>query len=232
MLRAGAVDSASMRAENESDSLEIPTLDAPVADRAQRAEQAKAARREEILGAARRVFAERGFRGTTIADIAEEAKIALGTIYLYFASKDDVFAALHQRFNEVITQATRDVPPGSTVQETTRRYVDSIFNACAENRDLVRLVVLNADPESEIAKRMRKAETDRNRPLTNALRRSMQSGTVRQGDPGVMANLVRGAVSMAVYQRGHAQRIPVAVWRSNAFWRDRRRMRQEAMQAR
>jgi AcrR family transcriptional regulator len=175
-------------------------MNASVAGRAQRAEQAKAARREEILGAARRVFAERGFRGTTIADIAEAAKIALGTIYLYFASKDDVFAALNQRFNEVITQATRDVPTGRSVGETTRRYVESVFAACEENRDLVRLVVLNTDPESEIAKRMRKEATDRNRPLTTALRRGMEQGIVREGDPAVMADLVRGAVSMAVYQ--------------------------------
>lgn len=178
-------------------------MDAPVVDRserAQRTEQAKAARREEILGAARRVFAERGFRGTTIADIAEEAKIALGTIYLYFASKDDVFAALHQQFNEVITQATNGVPAGRNVAETTERYVASIFHACETNRDLVRLVVLNTDPESEIAKRMRKADTDRNRPLREALRRGMEAGTIRRGNAGVMAKLVRGAVSMAVYQ--------------------------------
>ncbi|MEX0750986.1 MAG: helix-turn-helix domain-containing protein [Dehalococcoidia bacterium] len=175
-------------------------MTASVVDRAQRAELAKAARREEILGAARRVFAERGFRGTTIADIAEEAKIALGTIYLYFSSKEDVFAALNQRFNEVIMQATRDIPVGRTVAETTRRYVESVFQACAENRDLIRLVVLNTDPESDVAKRMRKADTDRNRPLTTALRRGMQAGTVREGVPGIMANLVRGAVSMAVYQ--------------------------------
>jgi len=180
--------------------VEIVSMTASVLDRAQRAELAKAARREEILGAARRVFAERGFRGTTIADIAEEAKIALGTIYLYFSSKEDVFAALNQRFNEVIVSATRDVPPGRTVAETTRRYVDSVFRACAENRDLIRLVVLNTDPESDIAKRMRKADTERNRPLVHALRRGIDTGTVRNGDPEIMANLVRGAVSMAVYQ--------------------------------
>jgi len=175
-------------------------LTASVLDRAQRAELAKAARREEILDAARRVFAERGFRGTTIADIAEEANIALGTIYLYFSSKEDVFGALNQRFNEVITSATRDVPPGRTVGETTRRYVESVFTACAANRDLVRLVVLNTDPESDIAKRMRTADNKRNRPLVHALARGMKDGAVRKGDPEIIANLVRGAVSMAVYQ--------------------------------
>ena len=175
-------------------------MTASVLDRAQRAELAKAARREEILDAARRVFAERGFRGTTIADIAEEANIALGTIYLYFSSKEDVFGALNQRFNEVIVSATRDVPPGRTVGETTRRYVESVFTACAANRDLVRLVVLNTDPESDIAKRMRTADNKRNRPLVHALARGMKDGAVRKGDPEIIANLVRGAVSMAVYQ--------------------------------
>ncbi len=157
-------------------------------------------RRQQLIDASVRVFAERGFRGTTIADIAEEAKIALGTIYLYFSSKEDVFAALNQRFNEVITEATSNIRPGRTVAETTRRYVDSVFRACAENRDLIRLVVLNTDPESDIAKRMRKADTERNRPLVHALRRGIDTGTVRNGDPEIMANLVRGAVSMAVYQ--------------------------------
>jgi AcrR family transcriptional regulator len=175
-------------------------LSASVADRAQRAELARAVRKEEILGAARRVFAERGFRGTTIADIAEEAKIALGTIYLYFSSKEAVFAALHQRFNEVIAEATQGVPPGRTVAETARRYVESVFHACEENRDLVQLVVLNADPESEIAKRMRKDDTVRNRPLANALQRGMDGGMIRQGNAAIMAKLVHGAVSMAVYQ--------------------------------
>lgn len=172
----------------------------PVVDRAQRAEAAKAARREEILDAARKVFAERGFKGTTIADIAEEAGIALGTIYLYFASKDDVFAALNQRLNELILQATVAVKPGKTVEETTRRYVGSIFQACGENRDLVRLVVLNADPESAASKRMRKASQEGNKPLTASFTNGMRTGAVRQGDPAIMASLVSGVVRIAVYQ--------------------------------
>ena len=72
-----------------------------------RAELAKAARREDILAAARRVFAARGFRGTTIADIADDAGIALGTIYLYFPSKEGVFAALNARLGELIAEAGR-----------------------------------------------------------------------------------------------------------------------------
>lgn len=174
--------------------------DAALSERTHKAELARAARREEILDAARRVFARNGFRGTTIADIADEAGIALGTIYLYFSSKDDVFAALRERLGEVIATATVEAPRGSTPEETTRLQIANIFAACSENRDLVRLVVLNTDPESAAAKRIRKAEADRNKPLARALQRGMRDGTVRDGDPVVMANLVSGAVSIAVYQ--------------------------------
>jgi hypothetical protein len=47
---------------------------------------------------------------------------------------------------------------------------------------------------------MRKADADRNRPLVTALRRGMHAGTIRKGDPSVMAGLVRGTVAMSVYQ--------------------------------
>jgi AcrR family transcriptional regulator len=173
---------------------------ASVIDRTRRAEIAKAARREEILAAARRVFSGRGFRGTTIADIAEDAGIALGTIYLYFASKDEVFAALNEQFNALIVAAMIDAPAGVSLDDTVRRRVDNVFNACAANRDLVRLVVLNTDPDSSASKRMREADVQRNAPMVEAIRQAMVAGYVREADPSVMAHLINGLVSIAVYQ--------------------------------
>src|SRR5437763_2622239 len=59
-----------------------------------------AARRTQILDAATRVFAEKGFHRATIKDIARVAGIADGTIYTYFASKTDVLLAILNRLNE------------------------------------------------------------------------------------------------------------------------------------
>lgn len=171
-----------------------------VIERTRRAELAKAVRREEILAAARRVFAGRGFRGTTIADIAEEAKIALGTIYLYFRSKADVFAALNEQFNALIVVALTDAPPAVSLEETVRRRVDNVFETCAENRDLVRLVVLNTDPDSAAAQRMREADAARNGPMVEAIRQAMAAGSIRDGDPCIITTLTNGLVSIAVYQ--------------------------------
>lgn len=59
-----------------------------------------AARRTQILDAAITVFSEKGFHRATIKEIARVAGIADGTIYTYFASKDEVLLAVLDRLNE------------------------------------------------------------------------------------------------------------------------------------
>jgi AcrR family transcriptional regulator len=54
----------------------------------------KVQRRDEIIAAAKKVFARNGFHATTIADIAKEADLAYGSVYWYFDSKDDLFRKL------------------------------------------------------------------------------------------------------------------------------------------
>jgi AcrR family transcriptional regulator len=58
------------------------------------------ARRNQILDAATKVFAEKGFHPTTIKDIAREAGIADGTIYNYFENKTALMLGIFDRLNE------------------------------------------------------------------------------------------------------------------------------------
>jgi AcrR family transcriptional regulator len=57
-------------------------------------------RRAEILDAALRVFGQYGFRRTSMDDVAREADIGKGTIYLSFTSKEEVFQALSERLSQ------------------------------------------------------------------------------------------------------------------------------------
>ena len=59
-----------------------------------------AARRKQILDAATKVFAEKGFHRATVKEIARVAGIADGTIYTYFASKTEVLLGILHRLNE------------------------------------------------------------------------------------------------------------------------------------
>ncbi|MGH7634355.1 MAG: TetR/AcrR family transcriptional regulator [Gemmatimonadaceae bacterium] len=53
-----------------------------------------AARPDELIAAALLVFGERGFRATTLEEVAARAGVSKGTVYLYFDSKDDLFRAV------------------------------------------------------------------------------------------------------------------------------------------
>ncbi len=63
-------------------------------------EQLVAARRNQILNAATTIFAEKGFHRATIRDVAKEAGIADGTIYIYFENKTALLLGILNRLNE------------------------------------------------------------------------------------------------------------------------------------
>src|SRR5205814_10367937 len=70
------------------------------------------ARRNQILDAATKVFAEKGFHRATIKDIARVAGIADGTIYTYFSSKTEVLLGILNRLNET-TEREQQLAPNS-----------------------------------------------------------------------------------------------------------------------
>ena len=73
-----------------------------------RRDEARALFRNAILDAAEAVFAERGFHGARIQDVAARARIAVGTVYNHFAQKDDVLAALLEERTEGLLAQMRD----------------------------------------------------------------------------------------------------------------------------
>jgi AcrR family transcriptional regulator len=75
-----------------------------------RRDEARALFRNAILDAAENVFAERGFHGARIQDIAERARIAVGTVYNHFAQKDDVLSALLDERTEEMLEQLRPSP--------------------------------------------------------------------------------------------------------------------------
>lgn len=73
-----------------------------------------AQRREEVLHAALALFAERGYDGVVMDDIARSCGIARTSLYEYFRSKEEILLAL---IDQVIAQAPAGVPKAATVRE-------------------------------------------------------------------------------------------------------------------
>jgi AcrR family transcriptional regulator len=73
---------------------------------AERRKREKLRRRQEIADAARKVFTRKGFKGATMEEIAREAELSPGTLYLYVKSKDELFASLNLNFIDFIKAKT------------------------------------------------------------------------------------------------------------------------------
>ena len=78
-------------------------------------------RRDSILDAALACFVERGFYGTAIPEISKRAKIATGTIYHYFESKETLVNALYRKWKGAVAQRVfAAFPQGASPREQVR----------------------------------------------------------------------------------------------------------------
>lgn len=106
-----------------------------------RREREKQARREEILNAAQRLFAREGFHATRLDDIAEEAELSKGTIYLYFNNKEDLFLSLvQQRLSQLMDRLRRSVEAVKPALEKISRLVHAYLSFFEENGDFFRII--------------------------------------------------------------------------------------------
>jgi AcrR family transcriptional regulator len=75
----------------------------------ERKEREKERRRQQIIVAAKRVFSKKGYNRSTIEDIAQEAELSPGTLYLYFKNKEELFASLSLRILQYLLIRLKEV---------------------------------------------------------------------------------------------------------------------------
>ncbi|MBM4266808.1 MAG: TetR/AcrR family transcriptional regulator [Deltaproteobacteria bacterium] len=99
-------------------------------------------RRTEIAEAAVRLWAERGFDATSVAQVAEAAGISKGSFYLYFASKQALLEAVLQRYSLLpsIHRLAENLAD-ATLEEAVDAFVRQAWRHLSEHRDLVLLAL-------------------------------------------------------------------------------------------
>lgn len=94
-------------------------------------------KREAILRAAVRVFARNGFFNSKVADIAGEAGIADGTVYLYFKSKDEILHSIFDQAMEIfISEGRRELATLERPEDKLRRIAEMHLERLGADRDL------------------------------------------------------------------------------------------------
>jgi TetR/AcrR family fatty acid metabolism transcriptional regulator len=89
-------------------------------------------KRERILASAERIFARHGFFAARVSEIAKDAGVADGTIYLYFKSKDDLLIELFdgrmKQVNASLKSAIAGLPPGEQLPAFIRAYLKLVHD--------------------------------------------------------------------------------------------------------
>lgn len=107
------------------------------------------AKRKAILEAAAKVFSQKGYHPASVADLAQEVGMGLGTFYRYFKNKLDVFhAVIDQVLLEVSRVVAAEQPDASETLAQYRAQVERVgrglFAAFDQNRQLARLLFIEA----------------------------------------------------------------------------------------
>ena len=147
----------------------------------------KTLRREEILDAAKRVFADKGFHQTAIADIARTANLSYGSVYWYFDSKETLFQALAEREEHALWQhvgAALEVSPDEDPERILIRGVRATFEFFATDPAAARLLPFD------------RFTADIERLIVDA----QQRGVVVDGPAPVLARSVAGLISALAAQ--------------------------------
>ena len=93
----------------------------------------RARRAAEIIQAAAEVFAEKGYQGARVIDVARRAGIGKGTVYEYFHNKQELFLAVFDWYVEGVLEAgLAAVEPGGAPSRALRRLVEEMLAATAE----------------------------------------------------------------------------------------------------
>jgi len=160
-----------------------------------RKEREKLLRRREIIEAAKRVFAEKGYRNATLEEIAAAAEFGKGTIYNYFECKEELFIAIMDgTFDEVTELASKAMAISGVSREKFKQLAFNLLLYYKHNLDFFRLLMREVNQfQLEVRKTNVKRIMNRllriSEILAEALRRDIRAKRVKNHNPSIMATM-------------------------------------------
>ncbi|HOX18381.1 MAG TPA: TetR/AcrR family transcriptional regulator [Spirochaetales bacterium] len=117
-------------------------------------------KREAILAAAKRLFAERGFKGASVSDIVEPLGMPVGSVYTYFENKDDILSSLIEEgwaeFEAGLEEAVRaEADPARRLSLVVKRFLPELLR----DEELVTLILIEAPRVTDLGAKLERLAT-------------------------------------------------------------------------
>ncbi|WP_097232445.1 TetR/AcrR family transcriptional regulator [Streptomyces zhaozhouensis] len=187
----------------------------------------RSVREREIVDAALRVFAQRGYHAAVVDEIADLAGISKPMVYLYLGSKENLFVACVRRSSQALVRAFREAADSGDAPELRLwRGLSAFFAFVAEDRDSWVMLHRQAPEQSEaITAELAQARESVMREVADLVRRGIDEGGAddRLGEVDVdfvAQALVGAADSLTDWMEQHPREAPdrVALRLMNMIW--------------
>ena len=165
----------------------------------ERKEREKERRRQQIIVAAKRVFSEKGFNKATMEDIAKEAELSPGTLYLYFKNKEELYASLSLRILQYLHIRVTHVNKERSLSPDQK--LSMLMEAMYDVYDFDPLIIINMF-------HLQSSETLKN--LSESLLEEIKE--LSQKSIGAIAKIFEEGMDKGIYINRH----PVAL--ADIFW--------------
>lgn len=159
----------------------------------QRGAKKRAKTRADLLAAARKVFAKRGYHEASILDITGEADVGVGTFYLHFKDKDEAFNTLIDEVLQILEeQVITEVRTYGVI--TIPVIVRSIFRHAYEQRDLFSIALASG---AQVTRTIR-VEDSIAQGLIRVLEAAEEQGLLSGYNVPLLAHLVTGVIAQGI----------------------------------
>ncbi|AOY58496.1 TetR/AcrR family transcriptional regulator [Desulfococcus multivorans] len=165
----------------------------------ERKERERERRRQQIIVAAKRVFSDKGFNKSTMEDIAKEAELSPGTLYLYFKNKDELYASLSLRILQYLIIRLEHVNGNNEMDPIQK--VEALNEAMFDVYEFDPLIIINMF-------HLQSSETLKN--LSDELLREIED--LSRKSLGVIAGIFQEGIDKGVFIDEH----PIAL--ADIFW--------------
>ena len=163
------------------------------------------ARRGEILSAAECLFSKHGFFKTSMAEIAGAAQFAMGTVYRFFKSKEDIYISLvEDKVEELMSLLEKRVSEVDTATEKIQAVIKVKLTFADKNRDFFRIYVsewsgFEWTVKSAFGDRVWKRYLAQIQLVADLVREGIRRGEFREIDPEDTSLAFHGMLNSTIY---------------------------------
>lgn len=171
-----------------------------------RKEREYLAHREEILLAAEKVFASKGFFSTTMSDIARKAEFGTGTLYKYFKSKEDLyFTLIAEKVEEIDPLVRAEFSQKTSAVERIKKVLRLQFEFFERNRGFFMIYTSEQSRfewtvKDEFGKGIHEKMVAYINMLAEVMREGIEEGEFRSMNPMDLAHALVGIVNSFVFE--------------------------------